>query len=225
MGIRLAPRAAAWAVILAAGCTRPATTTAPATDAAGAPLAASASPAPPTATASGSTSAAAPRVEEPPPGLTDLMRVRWLAARDMKRATMARADQPVKWAPEEPVGAHPDRFAGLTLRKSTLRELGPGERATLAGLLRDPRGFEDEVRRRCVMGHIFAFRLFPNEEADRDAATAPVTDLVLDLDCRSLWVVTARPGDPTGPRQVHAGYMDPSLPAFRALVDGIVPSR
>lgn len=166
--------------------------------------------------------AAAPPAPEPPAGLTSPGRDRWLAARDAKRATVARADQPINWDADEPVDTHPDRFAGLKLRKGTTRELSPSELARFAELLRDPKGFNDDIRRRCVKGRFLAFRLSPLDH-QLVGMSAPITDVMIDFDCGSIWVVSEESGDHSRRRTVTDGYIDPSFAAFRDFARALFP--
>lgn len=144
---------------------------------------------------------------------------RWAIAEGITRVTATRAAfPPGTWELRTP--ERTDRVAGLLPREpqEKQRVLGPDEVAEIAARLRDAKGFDDRVQKRCLMKTMVGFRV-TRSLPSTGAAREETTDVVVDFACQKLFAVHGE-GDT---RTVHATHFDPSRAAFLALVRRALP--
>ena len=139
------------------------------------------------------------------------------ASESVTSVTAARLVGPVgNWEPKSPAEA--SKIAGLVVRAGTERTLDDEARASLFALLKDPKGFDDRIAKRCLMQNMIGFRITRTLATTRTEPKPQQLDLAIDTACSKIFVVR---GDAR--RTVHASHYDPSRPAFLALVRVDVP--
>jgi len=139
------------------------------------------------------------------------------ASESVISVTAARLVGPVgNWEPKSPAEA--SKIAGLAVRAGTERTLDDEARAALSALLKDPRGFDDRIAKRCLMQNMMGFRITRTLATTGTEPKPQQIDLVIDTACSKIFVVR---GDAA--RTVHASHYDPSRPGFLALVKRLFP--
>jgi hypothetical protein len=143
---------------------------------------------------------------------------RWKATNDLVSATAMRLDSPKSaWDPAS--APKPDTVAGLNERKGTERPLDAASLTLLTNLLRDGKGFDDKIEKRCAIDHAVGFRLVRNMATTGKTSRTETVEVAIDFVCEKLFVV--RGGDAGRARVVHATHFDPSRAAFLSLSKGI----
>ena len=141
---------------------------------------------------------------------------RWGLAQGVTRATAARVDLARGvWEPGAPARA--DQIAGLVPRREP-RAVEGDLTNQLVERLRDAKGFDDRVLKRCLMGSMVGFRMtrsLPTTGAPREETV----DVAFDLTCAKLFVVHGA----GAARSVHATHFDPSRAALLALAKRALP--
>jgi hypothetical protein len=143
------------------------------------------------------------------------------AATALVSVSAARLDLPkAAWDATAPGSA--STLAGFTVRAGTERALDAAAVADLAALLRDPKGYDDVIAKRCAMGKIVGFRAV-HSLPTTGSPQSQIVEIGVDLVCSKIFVV--REAGPGRPRVVHASHFDPSRPAFVALIRRIFPGE
>jgi len=142
---------------------------------------------------------------------------RLFAAANVTRARATRATLPIKWDPE--AARDQARFAGLSPTGPT-RDLDEAARARLTELLASASGYDDDIRKRCAMGPLVAFRL-TKTLATTGAPREGEVDVAIDFTCQKIFVMWDE--GPGGRRAVHGSHFDPSRAGFLALAKGVFP--
>jgi hypothetical protein len=144
---------------------------------------------------------------------------RWGIATDVVRATIMRADLPVAGGWDVVAPPTSARVAGLVARASSERPLDHAGLDTLLALLRDPKGYDDAVAKRCAVENIVGVRLYRRlaTTALNDETELDTVELAFDFRCQKFFAVTG--GSKGRPREVVvATHFDPSRAAWSAFV-------
>ena len=140
--------------------------------------------------------------------------VRWGLATNAKRATMVRLDLPTAggWTAEAMPSS--GRLAGLIERPKTERALDQNSLETLVALLRDDKGYDDLIQKRCAIGKVVGVRLHRQSASfgPSDETTMESVELAFDFRCQKLFAVYG--GFRGRAREVHATHFDPSRRAW-----------
>lgn len=86
--------------------------------------------------------------------------------------------------------------------------------------LRAKDGYDDQIRKRCAMSGLVAFRI-TRDLVTSGAPRRAEVEVAIDLHCAKIFVV--REPSPNGKRVVHGSHFDPSRPAMAALVRRLFP--
>lgn len=175
---------------------------------------------PPSASTAPSSNATPPPVASTAPivdaGAPDPVAVRNLLARGFVSGRAMRLDLPPKWDAKRPrTPTDTAHVAGMAVRKGSERAVASADLEKLAELLRDPRGFEDNIRKRCAMGHLVGFHILRRV----DGGAEERIDIALDTTCAKLFIISGNDAAP----DAHATHYDPSHAAFIALVKRVLP--
>jgi hypothetical protein len=100
------------------------------------------------------------------------------------------------------------------------RELPEAARAQLADLLKDDKGYDDRVAKRCAMGKTVGFRISKTLATTDTQPHVGDLEMAIDFNCQKLFLTRDGAG---GRRVVHATHFDPSRPAFLAFAKTAVP--
>lgn len=166
----------------------------------------------------GSTSTTGPSFTLPGPDTTGAAFERWKVTTDVISARVMRLELPA--ASVNPADPAPASLTGFGIKRGTGI---PVDRDVIDGLvkaLRNPRGFDDQIQKRCLMSHMVGFRLRRSLATTGDPREQDV-DVSMDFTCQKLFV--ARAGTGAKPPSVHATHFDPSRATFLALVKKALP--
>ncbi|MBK8234017.1 MAG: hypothetical protein KBB21_33655 [Nannocystaceae bacterium] len=105
-------------------------------------------------------------------------------------------------------------------REDTRRGLSPTQLTTLATLLADPSGYDDQILKRCRMGELVGFTL-TQRLASTGAEVELRHDLLVDLHCNKIFFGPA--GGHGDAAITHASHFDASHPAWLAFVRDVFP--
>lgn len=129
---------------------------------------------------------------------------RWKMTEGVVRAEAMRlAHPPVRWDPQSGLAGIPAK-SPVTLSAAAI--------ASFTTLMRTPRGFDDQVRKRCVTEHWVGVRLTRQLATTGAAAREDVTEIAFDLACDKLFAVRGTGSD----RPTTTTHFDPSRRAILA---------
>ena len=147
---------------------------------------------------------------------------RWKVTTDVLRVDAVRLELPgPKWDAIDPTST---LLAGFAERGAE-SPLDHETTDALVKALRAPHGFDDDIVKRCAVGHLVGFRVRRSLATTADTKESPepeVVDVAVDFTCQKLFVV--RGGAQGGARTVHATHFDPSRAAFLALAKKALPA-
>jgi hypothetical protein len=135
------------------------------------------------------------------------------AAAAIESATAAQLNKAETSADAAPAQA---RIANIPVVRGTEAALAPDTIEALSAWLRDPRGFNDRVLKRCQRGNAFGFRM----TRDTPHVGKEKTEIAIDLRCNSIAVINEE-GSRT--RRTDA-FFDGSRAAALALLEQALPS-
>lgn len=130
---------------------------------------------------------------------------RWKLAEGVVRGEAMRLGRPpARWNPRDGLAGIPAK-AGVTLSAGAI--------ATLGALLRTPRGFDDQVQKRCLTEHWVGVRLTRQLATTGAVARDEVSEIAFDFACNKLFAVRGPAG---GNGRLTATHFDPSRKAVLA---------
>ena len=145
---------------------------------------------------------------------------RWGVATDVASASVVRLELSSAGSGAD-AAPSADQLAGFAVRPGGERPVDATALASLLGLLRSAKGFDDDIMKRCAMKHLVGFRL-TRRPATTGIPREDVAELALDFNCQKLFLV--RGGSHGQPRRDHATHFDPSRQEFLALVKLVLPN-
>lgn len=147
--------------------------------------------------------------------------VRWGLATKIVRATLQRTDLPPRFGPT-PATRDPSRIAGFVAR-GTPRDLDAAALDALRALLRDEKGYDDAIAKRCKTQTHVGLRVFrvPDTTAAREETIPDEVEIAVDFRCQKLFAAFG--GERGGERVVHATHFDPSRAGWLSLARAALP--
>ena len=117
-----------------------------------------------------------------------------------------------------PVGG--ERLLERRVRSATRKPLDAAALAQLVALLEDPRGFDDDIQKRCATDHLVGFQLV-REPATTGTVVPDRVDMAIDFRCNRL--LFAHGGGDGRPKVEGFSYFDPSRAGWLSLVRAALP--
>lgn len=147
--------------------------------------------------------------------------VRWGLATNIARATIQRTDLPPRFGPT-PETRDPSRIAGFVSRGAP-RDLDAAALDALRALLRDEKGYDDLIAKRCKTEKHVGLRVYrvPDTTAAREETVLDEVEIAIDFNCHKLFAAFG--GERGGARVVHATHFDPSRAGWLALARAGLP--
>lgn len=147
--------------------------------------------------------------------------VRWGLATKIARATIQRTDLPPRFGPT-PETRDPSRIAGFVSRGAS-RDLDAAALDALRALLRDEKGYDDLIAKRCKTEKHVGLRVYrvPDTTAAREETVLDEVEIAIDFNCHKLFAAFG--GERGGARVVHATHFDPSRAGWLALARAALP--
>ena len=137
---------------------------------------------------------------------------RWkLAEGAVRGEAMRLAMPPPRWNAQ-------DGLTGIPAKPAVA--LSAAAMATLASILRTPRGFDDQVQKRCLTKHWVGVRLTRQLATTSATAREDVSEIAFDFNCNKLFAVRGPAGSDPRPTATH---FDPSRPALLAWAKSVFP--
>ncbi len=137
---------------------------------------------------------------------------RWKLAEDVVRGEAMRLSRPpVRWNPQDGLGGIAAK-PGSALTATAI--------ATLTTLLRAPRGFDDQIQKRCLTEHWVGVRLTRRLPTTDATGREDVSEIAFDFTCNKLFAVRGPAG---ADRRQTATHFDPSRGALLAWAKSVFP--
>lgn len=112
----------------------------------------------------------------------------------------------------------PGRLMGLPVRAGTEHVLDEAQRKRLSELLADRAGYNDQIRKRCLMKHMLGFSITRSLPTSAASSTrSQEIEVVMDLSCHKIFVGR---GD-LAPRSIHGSHFDALRAGYLELVKGV----
>jgi len=116
----------------------------------------------------------------------------------------------------------PGAFAGgLKVTAGSQRTLDAATQQAFVETLRAPKGYDDQVARRCLMGKLVGFRVERTLASSSGTAETATVDIAMDFTCHKIFFV--RDGEGRGVHVAAATHFDPLRSPFLAIAKKALP--